>query len=125
MRRFALSLTVLAVVLSFTACSSTGFSCATQTVANLSEKNFRVIETNVQGTSSGFSIFGFLGPAALPIFSPTYAGAMASLHRAAQIEGKSAVPVNMTVDISYFNLLIFSIPSITVCADIVEYDKKS
>jgi len=126
MRRFAISLVMFAVLLQFTACTSTGFSYATRTVANLDEKNFRVIKTNVRGASSRFSILGILGPyASIPIISPTYAEAMAGLHRIAQIEGKAEVPVNLTVDVSYSNFLIFSIPRITICADIIEFDSRN
>jgi len=98
-------------------CSSIGSMphvMGTQT--NLSRNNFKVIKSGVQGRDSGFSLLGFL-----PIASPSYADAMADLHSKIDMEGKATALANVTQDRSNLYLILFSIPRLTITADIVEF----
>ncbi|MHC4447617.1 MAG: DUF6567 family protein, partial [Planctomycetota bacterium] len=57
----------------------------------------------------------------IPLVSPTNAEAMANLHETARIEGKSAALINVSQDKTVVNLILFTIPRITISADVVEF----
>jgi hypothetical protein len=46
---------------------------------------------------------------------------MANLHETARIEGKSAALIHVSQDQTVVNLIIFTIPRITISADVVEF----
>ena len=99
-------------------CSSVGtFPHATGTSVDLTKKNYRVVKANVNGESTGFALLGII-----PIVSPSYTDAMSNLSAHGGIqEGKAQALVNVTQDRSVIYLILFSIPKLTVRADIVEF----
>ena len=90
---------------------------ATQTQTQLSQKNFRIVKTSVRGESSGFSLFMGL----IPVVPATYTEAMTMLHEAADMEGRPTALVNVAQDSTQLNLILFTIPTVTITADVVEF----
>ncbi len=90
------------------------FASASQ--SNLNRKNFRVVRANVQGVSHGFNLFGFV-----PIVSPSVSEAMHTLHQQVNDEGKAIALVNVAEDRTTTYLVLFSIPTLTVSADAIEF----
>jgi hypothetical protein len=91
---------------------------ATNTVVNLNSNNYKVIKTEVTGASSGFFLLGLI-----PFKSPTYREAKANLYQeiGAPLEGRSVAFANQTEDISSMYFILFSIPKVTVTADLIEF----
>jgi len=110
------SVCLLAVFLA--GCTSTGtFPQTSGTQVDLSRKNFRVVKANAMGTSSGFNLFCFI-----PFSAPTYTEAMSNLYKKAGVtEGKAQTLTNVTQERSNLYLLLFSIPKLTVRADVIEF----
>jgi hypothetical protein len=108
----------LLVVLAASGCTSTGtFPATSGTQVDLSKKNFRVVKANAVGSSTGFKLFCFI-----PITSPTYSEAMSQLHRKAGLtEGRAMTLTNVTQENSSIYLLLFSLPKLTVRADVIEF----
>jgi hypothetical protein len=115
-----LSIALCAISLALlTGCSSEGeFRQSTGTSVALAGNNYKLIKEGVTGTSSGFKLLGII-----PITSPTHAGAKASLYKSIGIPltGKSIALANETEDRTRLYLILFSIPRITVTADVVEF----
>jgi len=90
----------------------------TDAVVNLKNNNFKIIKTNVIGESSGFSLFGII-----PFSSPAYYKAKKDLFENAgeDLTGRSIALINQTEDRSFIYLILFSIPTLTLSADIIEY----
>ena len=109
---------ILCGMASLVGCSSVGtFPHASGTSVDLTKKNYRVVKANVTGESTGFALLGLI-----PIVSPTYTDAMSNLSAHGGIqEGKAQALVNVTQDRSTIYLILFSIPKLTVRADIVEF----
>ena len=103
-------------------CASVGtMPHITGTQTDLSRKNFRVIKSAARGVDSGFSLLGII-----PFKSPSYANAMADLHQNVEMEGKATALVNVAQDHSSLYLILFSIPKITITADVIEFlDEKN
>jgi len=102
-------------------CSSTGsMPQSTGTDVSLSGNNYKVIKAGARGESSGFYLFGFI-----PIVSPSYADAKSNLYKSVgkSLEGRSVALANQTYDRSTLYLILFSIPRLTVTADIVEFNR--
>jgi hypothetical protein len=100
-------------------CSTEGeFRQSTGTSVNLAGNNYKIIKTGAMGHSSGFRLLGII-----PFVSPTHSGAKASLYESIGIPltGKSVALANETEDRSTIYLILFSIPKITVTADVVEF----
>jgi len=91
------------------------------TSVNLNRGNYKVLKQAAQGVDTGVNLFGFI-----PIVPVTYGNAMASLYRGVSTEGKSAALINVNKDYGSTYYFLFSIPSITITADVVEFteDKK-
>ena len=91
---------------------------STATAVSLKENNYKVLKAGARGDSTGFSLLGFI-----PIVSPNYAEAKASLYSSIghKLEGRSVALANQTQDTSSIYLILFSIPKIVVTADIVEF----
>jgi hypothetical protein len=115
-----LSIALCAISLALlTGCSSEGeFRQSTGTSVALAGNNYKLIKAGASGHSSGFRLLGIL-----PITSPTHAGAKASLYESVGIPltGKSIALANETEDRSSLYVILFSIPRITVTADVVEF----
>lgn len=119
MNTFKLALLAGAAVIT-TGCASIGHikGQSTNTVVNLSESNYQIVKTEVKGDSKGFFLLGIL-----PFRSPTYHEAKASLYRAigSPLENRSVAFANQTEDISSQYFILFSIPKVTLTADLVEF----
>ena len=90
----------------------------TEPAVSLSGKNYRVIKEGAMGKSSGFKLLGFI-----PVTSPKYARAKASLYKSVgePLGGRAVDLANQTEDRSSLYLVLFSIPRITLTADVVEF----
>ena len=100
-------------------CSSTGsMQQSTGTAVSLQGNNYKVVKAGAKGESSGFYLLGIL-----PIVSPNYADAKANLYFTSGelLEGRSIALANQTQDSSTLYLILFSVPRITVTADIIEF----
>ena len=111
-----------ALIISFSVlggCSGTGdFQQSTDTSVSLERNNYKLIKSGAVGRSSGFKLLGII-----PIVSPSYAEAKRDLYQSAgqTLEGRSIALANQTQDKSSIYLVLFSIPTITFSADIVEF----
>jgi len=117
-RIFSLTFLCLIIIGLVSSCASTGiFPHSTSTSVDLAKSNYRIIKSNAIGESSGFSLLGFI-----PLVPPTYTDAMSDLYGKAGIsEGKAQALVNVTQERSMLYLILFSIPKLTVRADIIEF----
>ena len=118
LNNWSIALCALSLAL-LTGCSSEGeFRQSTGTSVALAGNNYKIIKTGATGRSSGFRFLGIL-----PITSPTHSGAKASLYESLGIPltGRSVALANATEDRSSLYLILFSIPRITVTADVVEF----
>jgi hypothetical protein len=84
---------------------------------DLSRKNYAIVKANAIGESSGFSLLGII-----PFAAPKYTDAMSDLcSKAVMSEGKAHALVNVVQERSSIYLILFSIPKLTVRADIIEF----
>jgi len=90
----------------------------TNTSVTLSKNNYKIVKAGAKGESKGFYILGFI-----PIVSTNYAEAKADLYKSTKenLEGRSIALANQTFDQSTLYLILFSIPKLTITADIVEF----
>jgi len=90
----------------------------TGTAVSLQGNNYKVVKAGAKGESSGFYLLGII-----PIVSPNYADAKANLYFSSgePLEGRSIALANTTQDSSTLYLILFSVPRITVTADIIEF----
>jgi len=97
------------------------FSQETGTGVTLSKNNYKVIKESAIGESSGFNFLGII-----PIVSPSYADAKKALYDSIgeDVRGKSLALANQTEDRSTLYLILFSIPKITISADVIEFQKE-
>jgi len=89
-----------------------------KTKVDLSGSNYRVVKSNVVGTSSGFSLL--LG--IIPVSDPSYIEALSDLYeKAGNPQGKAYALANVSQEESTTQLILFSLPRITIRADIIEF----
>lgn len=91
---------------------------STETSVNLLGKNYRLIEGGAKGTSHGFALLRII-----PIVSPHYADAKHDLYASVQepLTGKAISLANEMDDRSTTFLILFSVPTVTVTADVIEF----
>lgn len=103
-----------------TGCSSTGSfnGQTTGTGVSLNQKNYRVIKPGAVGKSYGFRLLGII-----PFANPTYATAKAHLYKSTgePLTGRAIALANQTEDRSSIYLILFSVPKVTVTADVIEF----
>jgi len=117
MRNIVLSIIIISAFLFLGGCVSVGmFPQEGQTKTELSQKNYQVIKPNARGMDSGFALFGII-----PFNTPTFADAMGTLQEGVAVRGKAVALANVTQDISLGYYILFSIPKITISADVVEF----
>jgi Family of unknown function (DUF6567) len=101
-------------------CSSTGSfkGQTTGTDVSLNQKNYRVIKPGAMGKSYGFRLLGIV-----PFANPTYATAKVHLYESVgePLTGRAVALANQTEDRSSIYLILFSIPKLTVTADVIEF----
>jgi hypothetical protein len=110
---------VVAVVgLLVAGCTSVGhMPQGTNTTVDLSRKNYRVVKANAVGESTGFSLFGVI-----PFVSPRHTKAMTDLYAKAQVkEGTAFALTNVLQEESNIYLILFSLPKLSISADVVEF----
>jgi hypothetical protein len=109
---------VILVMITALGCLSSGtFPHSTDTRVDLTKKNFTIVRANAVGYSRGFYFLGFI-----PIVSPSYANAMTDLYQKANIsEGKAQALIHVSQERSTLYLILFSIPRLTVRADVIEF----
>jgi hypothetical protein len=92
-------------------------SVLTRTEVQLTQRNYRVVQTNLRGTSWGFALLGILmlkPPDATEAFAKLLAGVE-------NLEGHAVAVINVMQDSSAPYFLLFSLPKITFRADVVEF----
>ena len=103
--------------LPFTSGSEPDVRILTNTEVSLSQNNFTVIKANVVGESWGVNLVGLI-----PITSPKYTEAITGIYEQLEpMEGQPRTLVNIVHHTSSNFYLLFSIPRISVRADIVEF----
>lgn len=109
---------LLAVAVFASGCAGRGgIPYATGTHVELTRKNYRVISSNVIGQSSGFSFLGIV-----PILPRRYTVALTDLYsKAGMTSGKAQALVNLVEEKSTMYFILFSIPRLTIRADVVEF----
>jgi hypothetical protein len=88
-----------------------------QTEVNLRESNFVVVRSNLQATARGFRLFGLIS-----IVPARTSEAMNRLYLKADMKsGKPQTFAHTMVEHSATYLILFSIPKVTVRADLIEF----
>ncbi len=117
-----LVLKIVVLSFSFSGCSSQGDfrGQRTETGVSLAENNYKIIKAGARGESQGFNLL------ILPLVSPNYADAKADLYSDVgdSLVGRSVALANQTEDRSTLNLIVFSIPKVTITADVIEFTEK-
>ena len=92
-------------------------SVLTRTEVHLRQRNYRVVQTNLRGASRGFALLGLITlkpPDATEAFAKLLAGVE-------NLEGQAVAVINVMQDSSAPFFLLFSLPTITFRADVVEF----
>lgn len=110
MRRLILAFALAGVA----GCHSGEFVKHNSTDTLLQSNNYRVVQTSVKGSDTGFRVFG-LGSHA------QYSKCMEKIRVVAELEGRSRALVNVTEDENSFNIGIVSGETLTISADVVEF----
>ncbi len=111
----ALTLFAFVLLVGLSGCySSPYFPTGTTTQAVLNGNNYRVVQTSLQASDTGFRVFGFGS-------DPNMHVVMDRIRAQAQLDGRPRALVNVTLDDSGFNIGIVSSHSITLSADVVEF----
>jgi hypothetical protein len=111
----------LALILAASGCSSTRFVTPPQTTTTavaLNAKNYRLIKAGATGTSCGFRLLGIL-----PFSSPHHSTARSKLYASVDqpLTGKAVALTNELEDRSTLYLILFSVPKLTITADVIEF----
>ena len=97
--------------------SSGQTSVLTQTEVHLAQRNYRIVKTQVVGTSQGFALLGLI-----TLKPPDATEALARLYQAGDMaEGHALALVNVLQHSSAPYFILFSLPQITFRADVVEF----
>jgi len=87
------------------------------TEVRLQAANFIVIKPNVAGQSKGFALLGIL-----TIVPADFSKAMTRLYKQAEIQpGRSQILANLNMEKNGTYFILFSIPRISVCADVIQF----
>ncbi len=101
-------------------CSSMGGNIphgnTTQTV--LDKGNYTMLCPAARGESKGFRLLGII-----PFAAPTHSKAMSDLYKSIDVKGKSTSLVNVSQEYSSSYFILFSIPKITITADVIEFNR--
>lgn len=130
-------LLLLVLAGSLTGCFSSGaFFSGHLTDVQLQNDNYEIVATNVEGTATAgylLGISGGLGPSTTAVAVARVSGDE-SLYKTAlenlwanveaqteNAEGRSLALVNVRYDVSALNLILYTAPTVTVRADVVEF----
>ena len=108
----------LALVVLLSGCSAIGmFPNKTITNVNLERKNYRMVKPNAIGKSTGVSLFGII-----PLSAPRYTNAMSDLYSNVDMSmGGAYALAHVVRERSDAYIILFSFPTLTVRADIIEF----
>ncbi|MCL2104627.1 MAG: hypothetical protein FWH21_06205 [Kiritimatiellaeota bacterium] len=122
--RLGLCVATVGLMMLLSGCVSQGWTKTgtTATSVNLMQNNYKVIAPGAIGKSYGFRLLGII-----PIVSPTYSVAQANIYQSVgeDLRGRSIALANGTEDRSSLYLILFSIPRITLTADVIEFTGKT
>jgi hypothetical protein len=109
---------VLAASFMLTGCTTHRTKQIGQTDVKLDKSDYVMIKPAAMGYSRGFKLLGLI-----PFWSPSYAKAKMNLYDSVgqDLAGRSIALANYTSSQSTIYLIAFSIPKITISADIVEF----
>lgn len=89
----------------------------TATTVKLDQANFAMMKTNVTGECKGFSLFGVI-----TLVPARFSKAMDRLYGQAEMrQGRPQTLANMVVERSSTFLILYSIPRVSIRADVVEF----
>lgn len=112
-------LLVLASGLLLAGCSSQGdYRHSNATDVNLNQNNYRIVKAGAIGKSTGFDLLGII-----PFASPNYGEAKSDLYKSVgqDLTGRSIALANQTEDRGTIYLILFSLPKLTITADVIEF----
>ena len=109
---------VLLISIMLSSCSSpSGLAHGTGTQVDLGKKNYRVIKSNAVGASWGFWLLGFI-----PIVPTSHTEAITDMCGKSSLkEGSAQAYINVAEEKTTIYLILFSLPKLSVRADIVEF----
>jgi hypothetical protein len=109
---------VLLISIILTSCSSpSGLGHGTGTQVDLGKKNYRIIKSNAVGSSWGFWLFGII-----PIVPISHTEAITNMCEKSSLkEGAAQAYINVAEEKTSIYLILFSLPKLSVRADIVEF----
>lgn len=110
---------LLAIIALVTGCASEGnYKNSNATGVNLAGNNYRIVKAGATGSSSGFYLLGLI-----PFASPNYGDAKARIYQNVPetLTGRSIALINQTEDRSVIYLIFFSVPKVTITADVIEF----
>jgi len=113
-------LVISLALLMLSGCSAAigNFPPTSETKVELAKGNYRIIRPDVKGSSHGFSLLGII-----PISQPSYISALSDLcDKGYRSASGSVALANLAQEYGGTYLILFSIPRITVRADIVEFE---
>jgi hypothetical protein len=104
-----------------TGCASSGggrYDQSNATGVSLNQNNYKVVKANAVGDSSGFRLLGIL-----PFSNPSYSKAKRDLYDSISedLSGRSIALANQSEDRSLLYLILFSVPKLTLSADVIEF----
>lgn len=128
---------LVGLAVSLTGCFSSGtFLSGNVTDVQLTQGNYNIVATDVHGTASAGYLLGVSGgpgmsTAAVALARVSgddnlYQTALSNLwdnvrSRYGEVEGENLALVNVRYDVSALNLLVYTQPTLTVRADVVEF----
>ena len=131
------SVLLLGLALTLTGCFSSGaFLSGNLTDVQLKEANYEIVATDVHGTASAgylFGVSGGLGPSSSAFAlvrvsgdGQLYQAALANLwanveSEYGEVKGNNLALVNVRYDVDALNLFVYTQPTLTVRADVVEF----
>ncbi len=112
-----LSVVVLISAILSSCSSPSGLARGIGTQVDLGKKNYRVVKSNAVGTSWGFWLLGII-----PIVPTSHTGAITDMCEKSSLrEGSAQAYINVAEEKSTIYLILFSLPKLSVRADIVEF----
>jgi hypothetical protein len=95
----------------------------TSTLVSLSGNNYKLIKPDAKGESTGFSLLLGL----IPISRPQFSNAKADMYKSVgePLNGRAIGFANMTEDWGNRNFILFTIPILTITADVLEFTDKA
>jgi len=88
------------------------------TDVRLNGNNYRLVKPGATGSSGGFALLGVI-----PFVMPKASEAKAKLYKdvGQDLTGRSIALANQTQDRSTIYLILFSLPKLTITADVIEF----